>query len=99
MFNAQYRVYCDGGCSLNGTQQARGYASYCLQTRSGLKQVVRLNDLPGAMTNNEAEYFALISALVDLRGRIERAGESHQATPPRGQSASANSGKFPHPGT
>ena len=76
MFEAQYRVCCDGGCSQNGTQEANGYASYILETRTGQRQMVRLNDLPGVTTNNEAEYVALISALVDLRGRIERAGKS-----------------------
>jgi len=51
---------------------------------TGKRQTVRLNDLPGVTTNtakeavlrNEAEYVAFISALVDLRGRIERAGKS-----------------------
>ena len=75
MFEAQYRVCCDGGCSQNGTQEANGYASYILETRTGQRQMVRLNDLPGVTTINEAEYIAFISALVDLRGRIERAGE------------------------
>jgi ribonuclease HI len=37
---------------------------------------VRLNNLPHVTTNNQAEYVALISALVDLRGRIERAGKN-----------------------
>jgi ribonuclease HI len=69
-------VKCDGGCLQNGTKEAEGYASYSLETRSGQKQVVRLTDLPGVTTNNQAEYIALISALVDLRGRIERAGKS-----------------------
>ena len=76
MFETHYHVCCDGGCSQNGTQQAQGYASYFLEARSGQKQVVRQTDLPGVTTNNEAEYVALISALVDLRGRIERAGKS-----------------------
>ena len=76
MSETQYRVCCDGGCLQNGTQQAQGYASYCLETRSGQKQVVRMTDLPGVTTNNEAEYVALISSLVDLRARIERAGKS-----------------------
>mgnify|MGYP003681959439 CR=1 FL=1 len=76
MFEAHYRVYCDGGCSQNGSQQARGYASYLLESRAGQRQMVRLNDLPGVATNNEAEYVALVSALVDLRARIERAGQS-----------------------
>ena len=76
MSQSQYCVYCDGGCLQNGTREARGYASYLLQSRTGKKQLVRLNDLPGVTTNNEAEYVALISALVDLRGRIERAGQN-----------------------
>ena len=38
--------------------------------------MVRLTDLPGVTTNNEAEYVSLVSALVELRGRIERAGKS-----------------------
>jgi ribonuclease HI len=50
--------------------------SYLLQSRAGKRQIVRLTDLPGVTTNNEAEYVAVISALVDLRGRIERAGKN-----------------------
>ena len=76
MFDYSYAVYCDGGCLQNGAQEAQGYASFSLESRTGQKQVVRLNDLPGVTTNNQAEYVALISALVDLRGRIERAGKS-----------------------
>jgi ribonuclease HI len=76
MSEAQYLVWCDGGCSNNATRQALGYASYCLETRTGKRQIVRLTDLPGVTTNNQAEYVALISALVDLRGRIERARRS-----------------------
>ena len=76
MFDTQYRVYCDGGCLQNGTREARGYASYSLEARTGQRQVVRLNDLPNVSTNNQAEYVAFISALVDLRGRIERAGKN-----------------------
>lgn len=50
-------VYCDGGCSKNGTPQQRGYGSY------------KIGDFPvvtkqfGCVTNNEAEYLALINAL------------------------------------
>ena len=71
-----YRIWADGGALQNGTLEAQGYASYLLESRTGKRQIVRLNDLPGVTTNNEAEYVALISALVDLRGRIERAGKS-----------------------
>ena len=71
-----YRIWADGGALQNGTRDAQGYASYLLESRTGKRQIVRLNDLPGVTTNNEAEYVALLSALVDLRGRIERAGKS-----------------------
>jgi ribonuclease HI len=80
MSEAQGRMWCDGGCSNYGTQQAQGYASYCLETRSGQKQVVRLSALPVVSSNNQAEYVALISALDDLRGRSERAGKSRAGT-------------------
>ena len=75
MFEYSFTVISDGGCLQNGTQQAHGYASYLLESRTGKRQIVRLDDLPGVTTNNQAEYVALISALVDLRGRIERAGK------------------------
>ena len=76
MSEAQYKIWSDGGCAGNGSREARAYASFLLAARSGKRQVVRLTDLPGVSTNNEAEYVALISALVDLRGRIERAGKN-----------------------
>ena len=47
MFDTQFGVYCDGGCLQNGTQEAHGYASYLLQSRTGKRQLVRLTDLPG----------------------------------------------------
>ena len=75
VFDTQYRVYYDGGALQNGTGEAHAYVSYSLEVRTGQRQVVHLNDLPNASTNNEAEYVAFVSALVDLRGRIERAGK------------------------
>ena len=78
MFDYSYHVWADGGCLQNGTQEAHGYASYLLASRTGKRQVVRLTDLPNVSTKQRvcdpAEYVALISALVNLRGRIERAG-------------------------
>jgi ribonuclease HI len=70
MFEYSFTVISDGGCLQNGTQQAHGYASYLLESRTGKRQIVRLSDLPGVTTNNQAEYVALISALVDLRGLL-----------------------------
>ena len=85
MFEYSFTVTCDGGCLGNGAIEAHGYASYLLESRTGKRQIVRLSDLPGVTTNNQAEYVALISALVDLRGRIERAGKS-----PRSYSVAAH---------
>jgi ribonuclease HI len=76
MSEADYSVWCDGGCANNGSREAHGYASYLLMVRTGKRQIVRLTDLPNVTTNNQAEYVALISALVNLRRRIERAGKS-----------------------
>jgi ribonuclease HI len=76
MSEAQYGVWCDGGCLNNGGRAAQAYASYLTVARTGQRQIVRLADLPHVTTNNQAEYVALISALVDLRGRIERARKS-----------------------
>jgi ribonuclease HI len=49
--------------------------SYHLESRTGQKQLVRL-DFGRGVTNNEAEYRALIAALKDLVTRIQRAGRS-----------------------
>jgi ribonuclease HI len=76
MFEYSYKVVSDGGCRGNGTRDAQAFASYSLETRTRRKHIARLTDMPGVTTNNEAEYVAFISALVDLRGRIERAGKS-----------------------
>ena len=76
MFEYDFLCVSDGGALGNGSATPKAYGSYHLATRDGRKQTVRLTRLPGVTTNNQAEYVALISALVDLRGRIERAGES-----------------------
>lgn len=76
MFDYAYHVLADGGCAHNGTQAAQGYASYSLESRTGQRHMVRLANLPCVTTSNQAEYVAPISALVDLRGRIERASKS-----------------------
>jgi hypothetical protein len=65
-----------GGCANNGSGEARAHASYLLVVCTGQQQLVRPSDLPNVSINNQAEYIALVSALVDLRGRIERAGKN-----------------------
>lgn len=53
-------VHVDGGCRNNGSPDAEGYCSVRIQSKD--VNIYRI-DLPGAKTNNEAEYGALLSAL------------------------------------
>ncbi len=76
MFEYSFTMTCDGGSLQGSAQEARGYASYLLESRTSKRHIVHRSDLPGVTTDNQAEYVAIISALVDLRGRIERAGKS-----------------------
>ena len=74
-FEFDYWVTTDGGALSNGAANSAGYGSYHLECRTGQKQTIRL-DFGRGVTNNEAEYRALIAALQDLVGRIQRAGKS-----------------------
>jgi len=74
-FEFDYYVITDGGAAGNGTADSLGFGSYHLETRTGQKQIIRL-DFGRGVTNNEAEYQALIAALKDLTSRIQRAGKS-----------------------
>ncbi len=67
---SDYIIIFDGGSRGN---PGPGYGSYALVRRHDAKQrIVRL-DFGRDMTNNEAEYEALIAALEDLKERIEQA--------------------------
>ena len=68
-----YIITCDGGCRNHGTDQAHGYGSYHIRTKNGREDIVRLNFGP-SVTNNIAEYSALIGALEDITSRIKKAG-------------------------
>ena len=74
-FEFDYVVSTDGGAAANGTADSFGFGSYHLESRTGQKQMVRL-EFGRGVTNNEAEYRTLIAGLRDLAGRIERAGKS-----------------------
>ena len=76
MFEYDYLIVCDGGSRGNGSAN-EAYGSYHLATRDDRGQTVRL-DL-GTGTSNQAEYQALMSALKDLSGRIQRAARSPSA--------------------
>jgi ribonuclease HI len=65
---ADYTIVFDGGSQGN---PGPGYGSYALtRTSDGKRDLVRL-DFGRTMTNNEAEYEALIAALQGLTERIE----------------------------
>lgn len=74
-FEFDYFITEDGGSAGNGTADSLGFGSYCLQARTGQKQMVRL-EFGRGVTNNEAEYRTLIAALKDLMGRIQRADKA-----------------------
>jgi ribonuclease HI len=66
-----YLLIFDGGSRGN---PGEGYGSYVLyRTDSGQKRIERL-EFPGRMTNNEAEYETLISALETLLEKIRERG-------------------------
>jgi len=75
MFEHCYILIVDGGSLRQGSADSAGYGSFRLEARTGQKQTIRL-DFGRGVTNNEAEYRILISAIKDLVGRIERAGSS-----------------------
>jgi ribonuclease HI len=75
MIMPDYTIIFDGGSRGNGTANAQGYGSYNLTTASG-KSFTTTAEYGQGVTNNEAEYKALIAALTDLVGRIGKAGKS-----------------------
>ena len=75
MFEHDYVLIPDGGALSPGTADCTGYGSFYLESRTGQKETVRL-DFGRSVTNNEAEYWALLSALEDLIRTIEGAGQN-----------------------
>jgi ribonuclease HI len=64
-----YELLFDGGAVPN---PGRGYGSYRLRTKGGKSRITRL-DFEGLITNNQAEYQALLGGLKDLVSTIEEA--------------------------
>lgn len=58
---ATLTAYCDGGCSGNGGVSARGYGSFRIVGDDGTDEIQRFDY--GSITNNAAEYRALIDLL------------------------------------
>lgn len=74
--SCDYLLIFDGGSKGN---PGKGYGSYALyRTDTGRGRVERL-EFPGLMTNNEAEYQTLITALETLLGKIREHGRDPQA--------------------
>jgi len=74
-----YVLSTDGGAAANGSAESLGYGSYCLQKRTGQKQLVRREfgrDVTKQRVCAPAKYRTLIVALKDLVGRIRRPGKS-----------------------
>jgi ribonuclease HI len=71
--SADYTIIFDGGSHGN---PGPGYGSYALVRKRDRKQSVVRLDFGRQMTNNEAEYEALIAGLQGLIERIEAAGRS-----------------------
>ena len=68
-----YTIIFDGGSRGNHTNGTRyGYGSYAVIARDGRQRIERLEF--GDVTNNVAEYKALIAGVEDLIGVIEEAG-------------------------
>jgi len=71
---ADYHILFDGGSKHNGSPNQHGYGSYLLVTADGKKRLSHRQF--GNMTNNEAEYTALIFALKDLIKTINLANRT-----------------------
>lgn len=66
-------LYCDGGCYDNQNQVFRnGYGSFCIYNREGKEVVLSYSHIQfGNITNNEAEYLAMINGLSAIQHQLE----------------------------
>lgn len=70
-----YTLTFDGGADPN---PGKAYGSYHIKTRKGRERLESRIQFGDNMTNNQAEYLALINGLEDLVRTIEKAGKSPQ---------------------
>ncbi len=68
-----YLLTFDGGADPN---PGKGYGSYHIKTRSGRERLESRIQFGDNMTNNQAEYLALLKGLEDLVMTIEKAGKN-----------------------
>lgn len=67
-----YTLTFDGGADPN---PGKGYGSYHLRTRAGRERLQSRIQFGNNITNNQAEYMALLHGLRDLLQTIEKAGK------------------------
>ena len=67
-----YTLTFDGGADPN---PGKAYGSYHIKTRAGRERLESRIQFGDNMTNNQAEYLALLHGLRDLIATIERAGK------------------------
>jgi len=63
----EFVITCDGGSLGNGSENAIGYGSFMIAEEGKVNEIHQLHFGEG-VTNNEAEYLALIGALDYLAG-------------------------------
>jgi len=67
-----YALAFDGGAEPN---PGKAYGSYIIKTRTGRERLESRIQFGDNMTNNQAEYLALLHGLRDLVSTIEKAGK------------------------
>lgn len=67
-----YAIAFDGGADPN---PGKAYGSYLIKTRTGRERLESRLQFGDKMTNNQAEYLALLRGMEDLVGTIEKAGK------------------------
>jgi ribonuclease HI len=71
-----YTLTFDGGADPN---PGRAYGSYHIRTRKGRERLESRIQFGDNMTNNQAEYLALLHGLTDLVETIEKAGKQPES--------------------
>jgi len=69
----EFVITCDGGSFGNGSENATGYGSFMIAEEGKVNEIHKLHFGEG-VTNNEAEYLALIGALDHLASAFTAVG-------------------------
>jgi len=66
-------VTCDGGSLGNGTENSEGYGSFLVEMPGQDSRFTSSRGYGQGVTNNEAEYLALLDALIHIKTAFESA--------------------------